>query len=126
MQALTRHGLHRLARLRISKIVLQLLYILREVIHFAGEMTTKGDHGALIGTWRTAKTQIYPIRIERRQRTKLLGNHQRGVVRKHYAPGTYTNRFGPSGNKAEQNRGRRTGDAGHIMVFSHPVALIAP
>ena len=81
MQTLTRHGLYRLTGLDISKIVLQLLHILREIIYFAGKMAAQGDHGALIGARRAAKTQIHPVRIERRQRAELFSNHQRGVVR---------------------------------------------
>ena len=74
-QAARRTGWNRI------KPVHQLRDVAREVIDIAAHMTAQRAHRWLIAARRTAKTQIDTSWIERVERTELLGNHQRRVVR---------------------------------------------
>ena len=78
------------ARLRRLEIALQLEDVLREgvgAVEVAAQRTRRG----LIGSRGAAQTQIYSIGIERSERSKLFGNHQRRMVGKHYTTGPNTN-----------------------------------
>ena len=76
-------------RVRIAgvKPVHQLRDIAREVIDIAAHMATQGAHGGLIAARRAAKAEIDASRVERIERTELLGNHQRRVVGQHHPAG---------------------------------------
>ena len=87
-------------------------------------MATQGAHGRLVAARRTAKTQVDTARIEGIQRTKLLGNHQRGMVRQHHATGAKVQRGGVRRQVTNQHGGRGTGDTNHIVVLSQPVTVI--
>ncbi|MNT20330.1 hypothetical protein D3C72_1556360 [compost metagenome] len=89
-------------------------------------MATQCLHGALIGAGRPPQPQIDPIRIERGQGAKLLGDHQGGVIRQHDAAGTQPQGAGAAGQMTYQHRGGGTGDARHVVMFRQPVAVIAP
>ena len=79
----------------------------------------------LVGTWRPAKAKIDTTGEQRRQCPKLLGDHQRRMVRQHDPAGTDTDRFGATGHMADAHRGRRAGDACEVVVFGEPEALEA-
>lgn len=51
--------------------------VAREIINIAVHMTAQRHHGALIASRRAPQAQINPSRIERIQRTELLGDNQR-------------------------------------------------
>ena len=114
-------------RIRIAgvKPVHQLCHVAREVIDIAAHVAAQGHHGALIAARRTAQAQIDTPRIERIQGAKLLGDHQRRVVRQHHAAGAEVQRLGIGGQIANQHRRRRAGDAGHVVVLGQPEAAIA-
>ena len=63
--------------------------------------------------------------IQRLQRAELLGDHQRRVVRQHDAAGADADRRGAAGDVADHDRGRRAGDAGHVVVLGEPEAPVA-
>lgn len=88
-------------------------------------MAAQRHHRALIAARRAAQAQLNTARIERVERAELLGNHQRGVVRQHHAAGAQAQRGGIGGEIANQYRRRGAGDAGHIVMFRQPVAVVA-
>ncbi len=88
-------------------------------------MTAQRQHGALIGAGRAAQSEIDTARVEGFQGAKLFGNHQRCVVRQHDPAGAEAQRFGVSGEIANQHRRCGAGDAGHVVVFGQPVAMKA-
>jgi hypothetical protein len=114
-------------RVRIAgvKPVHQFRHIAREVIDIAAHMATQGAHGRLIAARRAAKAEIDTPGIEGIQGAELLGDHQRRMVGQHHAAGTQMQSGGIGGEIANQHRGRRAGNADHIMVLRQPVAVIA-
>ena len=64
--------------------------------------------------------------IERLERAELLGDHQRRVVRQHDAAGADADRARAAGDVPDHHRGRRAGDAGHVVVLGEPEAPVAP
>ena len=88
-------------------------------------MATQRAHGWLIAARRAAKAEIDASRVERIERTELLGNHQRRMVRQHHAAGAQMQSCGIRGKVANQYGSRRAGDTDHIMVLGQPVAVIA-
>ena len=47
------------------------------------------------------------------------------MVGQHDAPGHHQDGFRALGNMADYNRGRRAGDALHVVVIGDPIAVIA-
>ena len=82
--------------------------------------------GALVGAGRAAEPEIDPAGVQRLQRAELLGDHQRRVVGQHDAAGADADRRRAPGHVADRHRGRRAGDAGHVVVLGQPVADVAP
>ncbi|MNP54124.1 hypothetical protein D3C76_1486570 [compost metagenome] len=80
----------------------------------------------MIGTGCTAEAQIDTPGVQRLQRTELLGDHQRRMVRQHHATGTKANALGTRGQITQQYRGGGTADAGHVVMLCQPIALITP
>ncbi|MND59011.1 hypothetical protein D3C80_501860 [compost metagenome] len=101
MQPLARYRLHG-AHL-VTEVAHQLTHVRRKIIHLAAALTTQRLHGALIGTGRTAETEIDPIRVERGQRAELLGDHQGRVVRQHDAAGPQPQGAGGAGQMADEH-----------------------
>ncbi len=103
----------------------QFSYVAREVIDITTHMAAQRAHGRLVATRRAAKPEIDSSRIQRIQGTELLGDHQRRMVGQHNAARTKMQRGGIGRQIANQHRGRRAGDAGHVVMFCQPVAVVA-
>jgi len=106
------------------KPVDQLLHIAREIINIAAHMAAQRHHRALIAARRAAKPEIDTPRIERIQRTELLGNYQRSVVRQHHAARAETQGLRIRCQVTDQYRRRRAGDPGHVVVLRQPEAIV--
>ncbi len=119
-----RNGLHRLSRLDRLEVVQQLAHVLRELVGTV-EIAAQCTCGRLIGTRRTAQAKVDAVRIQRGQRSELLGHLQRGMIGQHDAARADTDAPGATGNMADQHGGGGTGDAGHVVVFGQPVAAVA-
>ncbi|MDT4857064.1 hypothetical protein FQZ97_914760 [compost metagenome] len=76
--------------------------------------------GELIGARGAAQAQIDAPRIQGGEGAELLGDHQGRVIGQHHPTGAETNARGPRSQVAQQHRGRRTGDAVHVVVLGHP------
>ncbi len=103
----------------------QFSYVAREVIDITTHMAAQRAHGRLVATRRAAKPEIDSPRIQRIQGTELLGDHQRRMVGQHNAARTKMQRGGIGSQIANQHRGRSAGDAGHVVMFCQPVAVVA-
>jgi hypothetical protein len=94
----------------------------REISFGFGAVTAQCAHGDLIGAGRTPEAEIDSLRIEFGQRTEGFGDDQRRMVGQHDAARADPDAAGRSGNVANQHCGRRTGDAGHVVMLGQPVA----
>jgi hypothetical protein len=72
-----------------------------------------------------AKAKIDTARKERGQRAKLFSNHQRRMVRQHDAARADADRRSAIGDIADHDRCGGAGNAGHIVMFSQPIAMKA-
>ena len=111
-------GLHRL------EISLQFEHVVRERV---GRMMVAAQrtHRGLVGARRPAEPQVDASGVQRLERAELLGDDQRRVVRQHHAAGAHAHRLRAAGDVADDDRGGRAGDPGHVVMFGHPVAPVA-
>ena len=116
--------MHALAGLGRHEIVRELYDIVREGV-FVGLVAPERAHGELVRTRRAAQAQIDTAGIERGERTELLGDHQRRMVRQHHPAGADADGFRAAGDVADHDGGRGTRDAGHVVMLGEPVALVA-
>jgi hypothetical protein len=121
-----RDCLDRLAWFGGKKVRLQLEHILRESVPAAAEETAQGAGCQLIAPRRAAQSKIDPAGKERLERSELLGDDKGRVVRQHDAARADTNAFGFARHVADDNRRRCARDAGKIMMFGQPEAMVAP
>ena len=96
-----------------------------EVIDITAHMAAQCAHGWLIAARCATKPEIDSSRIQRIQGTELLGDHQRRMVGQHNATRTEMQRGGIGSQITNQYGGRCAGDAGHVVMFSQPVAVVA-
>jgi len=82
--------------------------------------------GALIGAGRAAEAQIDPAGVKRGERAELLRDHERRVIRQHDAARADANRFRAARHVADHDRGRRAGNARHVVMLRQPEALVVP
>src|SRR3546814_11320085 len=75
-----------------------------------------------LGAGRAPEAEVDPARIQLRQGAELLGDHVGRVVRQHDPAGTDPDAAGSAGDMGDDDRGRRTGDAGHVVMLGHPEA----
>jgi hypothetical protein len=75
---------------------------------------------------RAAEAEVDAAGIDGGERPELLGDLVGRVVRQHDPAGADADRPGRPGDVADQDRGRGGGDAGHVVVLGHPVAVVAP
>ncbi|MOA11286.1 hypothetical protein D3C78_1312200 [compost metagenome] len=120
----SRHGDDSLIRGTWPEVAHQFRHIFREVVGTAGALAAQRTCGHLVGTGRAPQAQINPARIQAFQGAELLGNHQGCVVGQHHTARTDTNGRRATGQITEQYRCRGTGDAVHVVVLSHPEAVV--
>jgi len=75
---------------------------------------------------RRARAEIDSTRIKRFERAELFGNDERCVIGKHDTAGAHPDALRSTGDIANHHGGRSAGDAGHVVMFSKPVAMVAP
>ena len=120
------HGLDSLAGVERLQVILQLLDILRKVVRGRHRVAPQRPRRRLVRARRAAQAEIDAIRIERRQRPELLRDDQRRVIRQHHPARADADRLRPAGDIADDHRGRRAGDAGHVVMLGQPIPPIAP
>ncbi len=74
----------------------------------------------LVGARRAADAEVDAAGMERLEHAELFGDHQRGMVGQHDAAGSDPQGRGRVGDVADQHRGRRARDAGHVVMLSDP------
>ena len=87
--------------------------------------TAQGAQRKLIGAWRAAQPQVDAPGKKPRQRSELLGDDIRRVVRKHDATCPDPDGARSLGDVTKHDRCRRAGDARHIVMLRHPDAPIS-
>ncbi len=92
----------------------------------AGEVSAERAHGALIGARRAADTEIDAAGIESGERSELLGDDQRRMVRQHDAARADADGVRCPRDMADHDRGGRARDARHVVMFGEPEPAVAP
>jgi hypothetical protein len=85
----SRHGPNPLSWRRWPKKTPEFLQFLWKLLACAIQISTQKPHRRLIGARRAAKAKINPARIQRFQSSKLLGDYQRSMIKKHDSSGPY-------------------------------------
>jgi hypothetical protein len=80
----------------------------------------------LIAPGRPAESEIDSTWIKRLERAELFRNDERCVIGKHDTAGAHPDALCSAGDIANHHRGRSAGDAGHVVMFGEPVAMVAP
>ncbi|MEQ8516327.1 MAG: hypothetical protein RIC38_12040 [Chromatocurvus sp.] len=119
-----RHRLYRLMRSAVCKIGAQFHDVFGKGVG-RGRRSPQGTQRGLVGPRRPAEPEIDAPRVELGECAKLLGDHQRGMIRQHDAARAHANVPGGLRHVADQQRGRRAGDPGHVVVFGIPHPLVA-
>ena len=86
----------------------------------------QGSRRGLIGTGRAAQAEVDAARVQRLERAELLGDHQRRMVRQHDATGADPDGRSARSHMGDEHRGGRAGNPRQAVMFSQPVALVAP
>lgn len=120
------NGHNRLPGRGRTEVRLQLNHILWESVAAAAEIAAERAGRELIATRRAAETEIDAAWKERLERAELFGDDKRRVIRKHYPTGADADAFRLAGDVSDDDRSGRTGDAGKVVMFREPVAMIAP
>jgi len=89
-------------------------------------MPAECEHRPLVGSGRAAEAEVDPSRMQRRERSELLGNHERRVVRKHDPACPDPDRLRARGDVRYHDRSRRARDAGRVVMLREPEAAVAP
>ena len=79
----------------------------------------------LVGAGGAPDTEVYSSRMQGLEHSELLCDHQGLVVGKHDSARTDAERRRRTGEVRDQDRRRRAGDAGHVVMFRDPVAQVA-
>ena len=124
IRPLPRMGADRCAGIGRTQIGHQLGHVIGELIARA-HAPAHGAHHRLIPARRAAQPQIDPVAMNRRKRAELFGNGQGRMVGQHHPTRADADLFRVIRHMPQQNRGRRRGDAGHIMMLRHPKPVIA-
>ncbi len=110
---------------RRSEPLHQLHHILREGVDVALKCAPQRPRRGLVRTGRAAEPQIDTAGMQGVQGAELLGDDQGRVVGQHDAAGAHANGLRRGRYRADDDRGRRAGDARHIVVLGQPVAFVA-
>jgi hypothetical protein len=81
--------------------------------------------GQGIGSGRSADAQIDSSGCNRLKHAKLLGNLERRVMGQHHAGAADADASRRGGDRGDQDFRRRADDAGTVMVFGDPKAVVA-
>ncbi len=82
----------------------------------------EGEGGQLIRAGGAANAEVDPPRIERFQDAEGLDDFERRVIRQHDAAGADAEMRRLAGDRPDDDLRRGTGDTGHVVVLSEPVA----
>jgi hypothetical protein len=81
--------------------------------------------GCHIATRCATDPKIDPVGEKRGKGSELFRDDKRRVVRQHDATRTDAHALCRRGHMTDDDRRRRAGDAGHVVVLGEPVAVIA-
>ena len=110
----------------IGQKLLQQFDLLREHVNRIGfGAGLQCGRGARIGAGRAPQPQINPPGIERLQHFETFRNLERAVMRQHDAACAHTDARGFARDLADQNFRGRSREAGGVVMFRHPIAVIA-
>ena len=112
-------------RVRAGEVVEEVAQLRGELVADLAGVAAEGRRGDRIGARRPAEAQVDAAGVERLECAELFGHGERGVVGEHHPAGADAQRGGGVGEVGDQHRRRRAGDAGHVVVFGHPVPGVA-
>ena len=104
---------------------LQLLHVARKIFCAGHEIPPECAGSELVRSRRTAETQIDPVAIQRGQRSELLGDHERRVIRQHDAAGPDANRARAIRHVSDDDGSGRACDPAHSVMLGEPESQIA-
>lgn len=96
--------------------------ILRKMFGVAGAVPQRAQ-GHLVRSRCAAKAQVDAPRVQRFQRSELLGDLQRGVVGQHDAARAEPDGGGLRGHVRDEDTRRRGGNGAHVVVLGVPDAI---
>ena len=99
---------------------------MRKRIAVAAEIAAQRPRGQLIAPRRATEPEVDPARIKRVQGAKLFRDHEGGMVRQHDPARADPDAFRAAGDMSDYDGGRSAGNAGKIVMFRQPVAVVAP
>ena len=99
--------------------------VLRKAVDAGVEVAPQRPCGGHVGARRTAEPEVDAAGMQGGERPELLGDHQRRVVGQHDAARADADRRGSRRDMGDDHRGRRAGDARHVVMLGEPVALVA-
>ena len=108
----------------VAEIADQFQNILRKAVARI-ESAPQGAGRHAIGARRATDAKVDPAGIERGEGAELLGHHQRGVVGQHDAAGADADGLRALRDMADEDGRRGAGDAGHVVMFGQPEAVVA-
>jgi hypothetical protein len=114
------------ARVGYFEIVLELEDVFREAIGGGGKIAAKRAGGELVGARSAAEAEIDAAGKKRGERAELFGDNQRRMIGEHDAARAYADVFRATGYVSDNDGGGGAGDAGHVVVFGEPEAVVAP
>ena len=99
--------------------------VLNKAVFGAVHIAAKGGGGALVCARCAANAKVNATGMKGIKGAKLLGNHQRRMVWQHHATRSNADGFRARCHMRNHDRGGRTGNAGHVVMFGQPVPMIA-
>ncbi len=121
-----RHGPHPLSGLGRTKVGEELVDVVGEAVRAADQRPAQRIGRRLIGPRRAPEAEIDPPGMKRVERAELFGDDQRRVIGEHDPAGADPDGRRAGGDMRDGDRGRRAGDAGHVVVLGEPEAVVAP
>ena len=119
LRARRRHRPDTLGRTRGRQERLQFENIPREALGCLGR-AAQGSQRQLVGSRRAAESEIDAAREQALERSELFGDDIRGMIGEHDAARADPDALRPGRDMSNHDRGRRAGDARHVVVLRHP------
>ena len=116
---------HELSRLRLGEVALQLDDVLREGVG-ARRVASERVNRQLVGAGRTAETEVDPSRMQRLERSELLGDHDRRMVRQHDPARADAHRLRSCRDVRDHDGGRRARDPDRVVMLGEPEPVVPP
>ena len=118
------NGAQALAVLDRAEIGHQFEHVARESVLLA-HVAAQGAGGFHVGAGRAPQAQVDAGAVDLGQGAELFCNDQGRMIGQHHPAGPDPDARGRTGDMSDQDRGRRRGNAGHVVMLGQPVAVIA-